>query len=602
MLRKLKVAILGPILISLLVLSVLGQSENINATHVRNTKFTLFDPRLVTEIKGIVAAVGPFDWIHIVPDPNYRHLAIEGNKITPPRVDCHVPRVVGFPPVMENRCYDPHPNFVRWQRMQDNVRQCNLPADLYPEPHPLIKLEKYGYDHIPDSPFEGIPPNLFGSNRPVQVCDHVRVLGYYVLDHGHAMYSGECIHGEKQSTPPVIMTCIPHAELHPYLVSSQTNTIEPVTELQPGGANIQRLSVFLPFYNRYYEYDDHHNTMGIGGRIVDASKVTSSNVEWFIEAPPPPANNCNGVCELNVYERIFRKQGQVQVEINKEANGARVRVSATADTSADYIPPAASGGTRPDEADRNAHYGVKNPTIYQAEFGVHWQPKQPALQIEPGTIQAGDPTNIIVSAHDRATGNPVSGRILINNTEVGVTNAPFEYRFLSKNYGTAKVIAAGYSDTPIYFSISSPLEVGAEPRTVSIGTETLITIHAVNPVTHEPVVGKVLTQEGLQLLREREIGDTNTPFRHTFQPVPNVVECSGAITYSYPEVFVEASGYDTAKVSIDFTGSLPEGDPGDPTLCIRPDGDDIEDGDDNCPGPRSCPIDDVPNREPFDIP
>ena len=99
------------------------------------------------------------------------------------------------------------------------------------------------------------------------------------------------------------------------------------------------------------------------------------------------------------------------------------------------------------------------------------------------------------------------------------------------------------------------------------------------------------------------IGDTNTAFLHTFQGVERHHLCSGAIYYSYPEVSVEAPGYDTAKVRIDFTGSLPEGIPGDPSLCRPDDGDDIEDGV-NCPNPRRCPIDDGmrDGAEPFDLP
>lgn len=575
-LRKLTTVVLGQIFISLLVLSILGQSVAVYAIHITNTKFTLFDPKLVTELKGIVVEIdgnNP-ERLLIVPDPNYRNLAVEGNRVIPPRFDCHMPTVVPNLPLPRavNRCFDPHPNFRGWEHAQQNARQCNLPVDLYPEPHPLIKIEKEGYDHIPTAPFEKETPILLGSNRPVQICDHVRVLGYYVLDHGHAMYSNLCIHGEKLSNP-VRLTCIPHAELHPYLVSRITNAIEPGTELQPGDTNMQRLSVFLPFYNRYIEFDDYHNALRIGGRIIDASKIASSNVEWFIEAPPPPANNCLGVCELNVYENVIRKQGPVQVEIVKEADGARVRVSASAVNSADYIPP-----SQPIEADpdipgsvaRGASYGVRNPTIYQADFGVNWIPKQPVLDIEPGTISAHTPTSIIVHAKDKTTGNDISGRIVINNTEVGVTNTPFEYTFNSKNYGSAKVIVPGYSETPIYFSISSPVEVYAEPSSIPIGSETLITIHALDPVTSQPINGKVVSREGSGFPPEKEIGDTNTPLRHTFKPVQEVTRCSGAIHYSYPEVYVEASGYDTAKVRIDFTGSLPESEPGDPTLCTEP--------------------------------
>jgi hypothetical protein len=500
-----------------------------------------------------------------------------------------MPRVVGFPPVTENRCYDPHPNFVGWQQIQNNARKCNLPADLYPEPYPIIKLEKKHYAHL-HAPAEGQVPILAGSGRQVKECDHVRVLGYYVLDHPHAMYSSDCLHGERHVNP-LRLTCLPHAELHPYLADPRTNEIDPVTELQPGSQNIQRLSVFLPFYNRFYEYDDYHGLMGIGNRVVDSSKITSSNVEWFIEAPPPPADNCLGACELHVHEQIIKKQGQVQVEIIKETNGARVIVRASADNSADYVYASAE------------HYLVSNPTIYQAVFGVYWKPKQPTLDIEPRTISAKTPTNIIVHATDKVTGDPVSGRIMINDREVGMTNMPFEYTFDSKNYGTAKVIAPGYSETPISFTISNPLQVRAEPSTIEINRETQLTIYAADTVTHEPVAGKVVILGRPGLLEEQEIGDTNTPFGHTFQPVPNPIRCTGGIHYSYPEVSVKASGYDSAKVRIDFTGSLPPDEPGDSNICIPPDGDDIEDGD-NCPNPRRCPIDDdiSDGPPPFDLP
>ena len=55
------------------------------------------------------------------------------------------------------------------------------------------------------------------------------------------MYSNKCIHGEKIGR---FNTCIPHSELHPYIVNKVTNEIEPVTNLKPGESNIQTLSLF----------------------------------------------------------------------------------------------------------------------------------------------------------------------------------------------------------------------------------------------------------------------------------------------------------------------------------------------------------------------
>ena len=80
---------------------------------------------------------------------------------------------------------------------------------------------------------------------------------------------------------------------------------------------------------------------------------------------------------------------------------------------------------------------------------------------------------------DCQTHDPVNGRVIINNSDVGGTNTPFTYTFNSSHY-TAKVVASNYPETPLYFHVNNSLEVRAVPNTIDLSQSgnTSITIFA----------------------------------------------------------------------------------------------------------------------------
>jgi tetratricopeptide (TPR) repeat protein len=212
--------------------------------------------------------------------------------------------------------------------------------------------------------------------------------------------------------------------------------------------------------------------------------------------------------------------------------------------------------------------------------------KQIKATIQPDMIIAKLPTPIIVYSEDADTHSPVIGRIIINGTEVGNTNEPFTHTFNSSS-SRAMVVAPYYPDTPIQFNINNKLDVTAIPNTINFTEQrspTNITIIATSPATHQPIEGKVLTNEVRARSTNIEIGTTNVPFLHYFRPH---MEGSvlGGITFYAPEVIVVAPTYDDTPVQIEFT-DIP--DPTDPDI-DGPDGPD--DGDECQPGEMrpQCP-------------
>jgi hypothetical protein len=194
-------------------------------------------------------------------------------------------------------------------------------------------------------------------------------------------------------------------------------------------------------------------------------------------------------------------------------------------------------------------------TVDRAGCTITGAPEIHALDTstEPSPIKAGQPTSIIVHTTDHVSRNPISGKVFINNVEVGDTNTAFTYTFNSRMPGTVK--ASSYPDTTVYFNIIRPLSVSANPNETELNKPVQVTISATDPVTHAPVAGKVMSNEGSNSIKQ--IGTTNTQFTHTFTPHFTVRVRIGAFP-SYPTITVVAPDYDNTRVGIKFTGQLPE--------------------------------------------
>ncbi len=183
-----------------------------------------------------------------------------------------------------------------------------------------------------------------------------------------------------------------------------------------------------------------------------------------------------------------------------------------------------------------------------------------SLAVEPSTIIAKLPTSIIVYARDPNNQTPINGSIIIDSVVAGHTNVPFTYTFNRSSVG-AKVVAPNYLNTTIGFNINNKLDVTSNPNIVdlSYAGPINITISASSPATHQPIEGKVFTNEGRTLLNriDKEIGSTNVPFPHLFRPHIESGVLSGGVRLYAPEVIVVAPTYDDTQVLIQFINIPP---------------------------------------------
>jgi hypothetical protein len=80
--------------------------ESADALHIDERKFAVLDEFNQTEIKGIIAEVDRTNGDKfLLPDPNYRNLLFEGNRIAPDISD---------------------ETYSNWKRKQDNLGNCTI--------------------------------------------------------------------------------------------------------------------------------------------------------------------------------------------------------------------------------------------------------------------------------------------------------------------------------------------------------------------------------------------------------------------------------------------------------------------------------------------
>jgi hypothetical protein len=233
------------------------------------------------------------------------------------------------------------------------------------------------------------------------------------------------------------------------------------------------------------------------------------------------------------------------------------------------------------------HLNYKNHILQEIDNTILPPINELSLRVEPSTIIAKLRTSVVVHAEDANNQTRVNGTVIIDNVVVGKTNVAFNHTFnRSSVYG--KVTAPNYPEVSFQFNINNKLDVRAIPNTISFSEQrspTNITIIATSPATHQPIEGKVLTNEGRAQSANQEIGPTNVPFLHYFRPHTEGTPQRG-FTYYAPEVIVVAPTYDNTPVQIEFT-DIPEPTPGPDS-----DGPDGPDDDDEClPGEMrpACP-------------
>jgi hypothetical protein len=250
--------------------------------HIPKKKFAILHED--TELKGIVGYVNPDNNdLYIVPDPNYRHMFLNlGGNIIEPHDDSR----------------------PGWENVQNSLAECNLDPSQYPRPYPIIRLELYTFDNLPQS---GNIPMIIenGQSSPVQSCDHISVRGAYVIDYAHTMYSDFA----TDSYCYIRFSykgCHPHVELHPYKADSIK-----LVSIQPGEEVVESHTLVAPFYSQFYSPTWWWNKVNdVHGRVIDDTKNNTYSAEWFIQAPPQPEGGCLGGCKLEVYQAISMNSGR----------------------------------------------------------------------------------------------------------------------------------------------------------------------------------------------------------------------------------------------------------------------------------------------------
>lgn len=254
-----------------------------------NEKFVVYGGSKATidaELKGRVVAFWA-TMIYIVPDSNYDHLLIEGNRRRP----------------------DAGENYKEaWEWYRDNI---------LPETGPIIKVEadpipgiQKGSDRLPEVLENGVW-------RTVRKGDHVKLTGLYAVDYSHSMFYK--LHTSSTTSKRGLYRAgVAHAEIHPY-----NHPWELVSSAQ---ANSEIHLVGAPIYSQIYTGTWWWNKkMGVAGDFVDEKKETMKVAQFFIPAPPRLGPDFEP--HLVVSEVLEGGEGTASVTSSRTDAGVRVTVT-----------------------------------------------------------------------------------------------------------------------------------------------------------------------------------------------------------------------------------------------------------------------------------
>ena len=211
------------------------------------------------------------------------------------------------------------------------------------------------------------------------------------------------------------------------------------------------------------------------------------------------------------------------------------------------------------------HHNLQGHTAHKNILVQHIQslagPPKMHASVEPYSITNRVQETFTVRTEDTRSHQPVTGMVMVGNQQVGTTNSPFTYAFNATGINNAfRVESTLYADVIVPVSIAFPaLQVSPEPTSIGLGRQVTVTIFAIDGTTGDPVNGKILTNEGFPQLNRSPIGDTNTPFTHTFHMAsrPATEEERGEdgqprFVHEFPTVTVVSPGYETTEVHIVF--------------------------------------------------
>ena len=414
------------------------------------------------EVKGtVIYAEGD---LFIVPDKNYENLLTKGNYQYPTvycarfnnfgncaearqhngyqwyqaNIVANLP-AAGFPK-------DSHPPILKMELYGYCERIGS--AECYPSGYcePSGPECEAAYRTYNDAQRNWIPTVVIdenGNERPLKPGDRIRVVanvpipdvlrdngddgepstltgGVYALDNAHSWYYHLCDFPSARMENG-LKICFNHAEFHPY----DAYSIQLLKPPKPGEPNVESHVVVAPIYEEFYSGTYFANAVrgyacSSGSdiwekppgslvkpnpcdytKLVDSSLKSDITSEFFIEAPPKPAECTTDVpCEMTLQEsNITKIRNANVVEKVKQDNGWLIRVRAVASDNPWF------------------------PSIYQSTWSVGWS-------IGPDN---SDPDTSIIRAQDS------SGRIISNGSSTQSTSIRFAYT------GTDNVRVVGYN-------------------------------------------------------------------------------------------------------------------------------------------------------------
>lgn len=178
----------------------------------------------------------------------------------------------------------------------------------------------------------------------------------------------------------------------------------------------------------------------------------------------------------------------------------------------------------------------------------------------PSVISLGVPTQVTVHATDLRRGTAITGKVWVDDQQVGVTDQPFTFTFNSRietetdweshppkvtTTVTNPVVTVTFDDyptaiVPIEF-VQPKLKLRFEPVSLPIGPTVQVVVRAEDETTHAPVQGRVF-------IAGVDVGATNTPFNFAFSvnPTSGEVRATG-----YPnKTFIVPLYAPTMQVSV----------------------------------------------------
>jgi hypothetical protein len=179
---------------------------------------------------------------------------------------------------------------------------------------------------------------------------------------------------------------------------------------------------------------------------------------------------------------------------------------------------------------------------YLATYQVTRHPQRLLVHAEPATVTRNVPTEVRVLAADADTYQPVGGEVLIAGADKGPTGQPFEIDTDQTVNGLVQ--ADGYVDTT--FSIPArgkALTATSQPHPPPLLTPVEVIIHASDPNTNQPVVGRVI-------ISGAEVGRTDELFTYTFRR--HVLPREMGIVYPQGTVIPDDPTYDSATIGFGF--------------------------------------------------